>query len=89
MAIDTCGPHCSLASKIIPKTLIVDFVVKISPFNDISIGTRSHLENRQISVLLSLTLRPEALHKAVMTERETSKSTFAMLKPKGGCSTGS
>ena len=37
MAMETCGPHCSLASNIIPRTLIVDFVVMASPFNEISI----------------------------------------------------
>ena len=37
MANATCGPHCSLGSNIIPRTLIVDFVVMASPFNEISI----------------------------------------------------
>ena len=29
MAMETFGPHCSLASNIIPRTLIVDFVIMI------------------------------------------------------------
>ena len=53
------GPHCSLESKIIPRTFICDFDWTSCLETEILTGSKLDLENRQISVLASLTFNPE------------------------------
>ena len=63
----------SFESNWTPKTLIDDFDVMLTPFNDIVIGSLSILWNKQNSVLFSLILRPESFSHFEMRLNFSSK----------------
>ena len=76
-ALLTWGPHCNLASKTTPKTFISLDVVTLTPLITMFRLATSDLENRQISVLVSLTFSPEAFIQARMFVRDVSIEIFS------------